>query len=362
MSAAHLPEYKSVDRLAFEHYLRTGERLTRRQWRARYEQKFNPYHDQRGRFTTASGTSSPAWDPGARAQAARPMAAADPQVGPKVDAYDKQNARPGGLRPSQAAGTSTGPSANGFRSTFILDRVESGTSNADSYFELNKRQAQLDSLREEAGPNPAAAVRADLDEFQRRLDGNRIVLDARSEIADREVAEILRAGLSPYDIGVGVGNVASGKGEIRDYLAVAQIVPLGAGAGRLGRFAGRTYAIGETSVVTLRPSTQLGGPYSKVRRLRAHDAHHLVADRVSGIAKGDGPSIAMVPAHHRRTASYGAHRGAAPFRKQQAELVEKGDFYGAMQLGIDDVRSKFGDLYDEAIDQAVNAYRKKGGK
>ncbi len=49
-------ERKSADRLAFEHYLRTGERLTAEEWTSRVECKFNPYHDPRnGQFTFAPG-------------------------------------------------------------------------------------------------------------------------------------------------------------------------------------------------------------------------------------------------------------------------------------------------------------------
>ncbi len=47
------PELKSVERIAFEFYLRTGKRLT---MPPAPERKFNPYHDPRdGRFTFAPG-------------------------------------------------------------------------------------------------------------------------------------------------------------------------------------------------------------------------------------------------------------------------------------------------------------------
>lgn len=48
-------ELKSADRLAFEHYLRSGERLTANEWLARQQRKFNPYHDELGRFTFGPG-------------------------------------------------------------------------------------------------------------------------------------------------------------------------------------------------------------------------------------------------------------------------------------------------------------------
>ena len=47
---------KSIHSLAFEHYLRTGEHLTPGEWLARYERKFNPYHDPaNGQFTSGPG-------------------------------------------------------------------------------------------------------------------------------------------------------------------------------------------------------------------------------------------------------------------------------------------------------------------
>jgi hypothetical protein len=49
-------ETKSAERLAFEHYLRTGQRLSPQAWRQEVEHKFNPYHDSRnGSFTFAPG-------------------------------------------------------------------------------------------------------------------------------------------------------------------------------------------------------------------------------------------------------------------------------------------------------------------
>lgn len=49
-------EKKSAERLAFEHYLRTGRRLSPQAWGQGVEHKFNPYHDPRnGRFTFAPG-------------------------------------------------------------------------------------------------------------------------------------------------------------------------------------------------------------------------------------------------------------------------------------------------------------------
>lgn len=55
------PEIKSAERLAFEHFLRTGRRLIRTE---APERKFNPYHDPRnGQFTFAPGGPNSVADP-----------------------------------------------------------------------------------------------------------------------------------------------------------------------------------------------------------------------------------------------------------------------------------------------------------
>jgi hypothetical protein len=51
------PERKAAHQLAFDHYLRTGERLTTEEWLLRNERKFNPYHDEIGRFTSPPGAT-----------------------------------------------------------------------------------------------------------------------------------------------------------------------------------------------------------------------------------------------------------------------------------------------------------------
>jgi len=66
-------ERKSANLLAFEHYLRTGERLTADEFVRRHQVKFNPYHDELGRFTWAPGNG-----PGGAGLASRPAAPSQP--------------------------------------------------------------------------------------------------------------------------------------------------------------------------------------------------------------------------------------------------------------------------------------------
>jgi hypothetical protein len=355
MSLGPLTQNKSLHRLVFDHYLRTGEQLTEHEWLARQESKFNPYHDELGRFSSPPGVTV-SWGHSGGPRAPRAdgrrrdtMQGERPGV-PKITGSSK--------RPRGPAAPKSGPTPSQFRSDFVRGAVSPQSTHAETHFELNKRQAYLNQLRSDAGPNPDAVVKADLDDFQRRLDADRQRLDARASQIDSETTEILRAGFAPVDVGLGAAKIATGNGEVRDYVAVAGAIPFAGAVGKLGKLA----KVGKVAKATEAPTeaiVQLGGPYKIVKKLRGTDAHHLVSKKVSPLPHGDGPSIAMRPKHHRDTASFGNRRGAPEFRQKQAELVAKGDFDGAMQMGVDDVRSKFGNLYDDAIEQALAAHRKK---
>jgi hypothetical protein len=65
----------------------------------------------------------------------------------------------------------------------------------------------------------------------------------------------------------------------------------------------------------------------------------------------------MEPADHRRTASYGGGPGSTQqaYRDRQAALIEQGQFDEAFLMDVDDLQSKFGDKYDRAILDAMDA-------
>jgi hypothetical protein len=66
-----------------------------------------------------------------------------------------------------------------------------------------------------------------------------------------------------------------------------------------------------------------------------------------------GPGIQMERPDHQKTASYGAP--GESYRAKQADLVEEGRFDDAVQMDIDDIISKFGSKYDDAILQMIDA-------
>jgi len=95
-----------------------------------------------------------------------------------------------------------------------------------------------------------------------------------------------------------------------------------------------------------------GGRYDDLINQNNNERHHMPADSINGLERSDGPAIIMDKADHRLTASCGMSKEAQEYRREQAKLVEKGEFRDAFKMDVDDIRSKFGDKYDDAIAQA----------
>jgi RHS repeat-associated protein len=87
------------------------------------------------------------------------------------------------------------------------------------------------------------------------------------------------------------------------------------------------------------------------------DSHHMPAKQVSPLDIDDGPAIQMDPADHRRTASYGGRAGSPQqaYRDAQRALIDEGRFDDAFLMDVEDIRGKFGNKYDGAILEAIDA-------
>lgn len=313
-----------VHRQAFRHYLRTGHRLTNAEWRASQEQKFNPYHDARGRFTSPPGVTV-SWGrhgPARSEQDSAPGRARSPYIArtPK-----RSTRSPKG----QVASGSSVATAPALRSEFVRNAaVQAG--HAETYFELNKRQAGLDRLRKAAGPDPAAFIKADLDEIQKRFDADRARLNARQPLINAQTTELLRSGLAPVDIAAGAINIGVGNGNVRDYLSVAGALPIGA-------IIRRTNGI-----------IQLGGAQSLVKRLIKSEkvpgveVHHVPSKaslKLAGIVvpPSKTPVIAQLIDDHRATRSWGGWNESKVFRQEVADRLARGDVDGALRIEFDDL-------------------------
>jgi len=89
-----------------------------------------------------------------------------------------------------------------------------------------------------------------------------------------------------------------------------------------------------------------------------YEVHHTPADSCTELSRNEGPAIKMERDDHRQTASCGYSREAQEYRAQQKELIDNGKFDEAVQMDVDDIKEKFGDKYDEGIDE-MRTYSQK---
>jgi hypothetical protein len=96
-----------------------------------------------------------------------------------------------------------------------------------------------------------------------------------------------------------------------------------------------------------------GGSFRELQSVlkEGQERHHMPADIVSPLERNDGPAIIMDKGDHRQTASCGYSKEAQEYRSKQAELIKQGKFDEAVQMDIDDLKDKFGNKYDQAIDE-----------
>lgn len=112
---------------------------------------------------------------------------------------------------------------------------------------------------------------------------------------------------------------------------------------------------------------KLGGSYEDVKipgEGLKKEVHHMPSNDSTELCFGDGPTIKMDIADHRKTASCGNSMEARNYREMQRKFIEKNEFRKALQMDIDDIKEKFGDKYDEAISEMLEyvAELENGGK
>ncbi|UZQ51248.1 hypothetical protein [Clostridium kluyveri] len=98
---------------------------------------------------------------------------------------------------------------------------------------------------------------------------------------------------------------------------------------------------------------KIGGAYKDVPA-NGGQVHHMPANSISPYSKGEGPGIRMETKDHMDTASWGSSKKAKQYRQTQKDLIDQGKFEEAQQMDIGDVRTKFKDKYDDAIQQMLD--------
>lgn len=101
---------------------------------------------------------------------------------------------------------------------------------------------------------------------------------------------------------------------------------------------------------------QQGGRYGDFVAYGFH-RHHMPSKQASPLSEAEGPAIRMSPEDHRKTASYGGRSNSPQqtYRDKQLSFIKEGKFDDAFLMDVDDIQSKFGHKYDDAILQAMDA-------
>lgn len=86
----------------------------------------------------------------------------------------------------------------------------------------------------------------------------------------------------------------------------------------------------------------------------------MPADAVSPLSTYKGGAVQINPLDHKLTGSYGSSKAAKQYRAAQQKLIDSGDFKGAFEMDVKDLRSKFGNKYDGAIEDTRQYYIKEG--
>jgi hypothetical protein len=115
-----------------------------------------------------------------------------------------------------------------------------------------------------------------------------------------------------------------------------------------------TYYAGTTPVLVHNSCFQ-GGRYADLDTGNGIELHHMPADSVSSLSRGQGPAIQMSRADHYQTASWGRSASATGYRAEQQALIDQGRFDDAIQMDINDVTSKFPGTYHNAILQMIGS-------
>ncbi|RCX11161.1 hypothetical protein DFR58_12737 [Anaerobacterium chartisolvens] len=145
------------------------------------------------------------------------------------------------------------------------------------------------------------------------------------------------------------------SGRLSKYLAILLTVFV-----MLTNIAGTAFAT-DSEII----AQQLGGAYNSIKSALGGDRHHCFAGEVYDstyvykfdanrnvtgyVTRDTGPCVLMTKADHQKTASWGSSTAAKAYRAQQLELVKQGRHLAAMQMDINDIRSKFGSKYNTAI-------------
>ena len=190
------------------------------------------------------------------------------------------------------------------------------------------------------------------------------------------------AALASVISGVVTAGIAKFNGESNEKILENTITSASEGFKYAALFSGATKVLTSTgkyistniypkanSFLTQKQAIKEGGTYRKLfSKFKGNlkdnklQIHHVPANASSSetvMSRLDGPSILMTEKDHALTASYGSSLSAQSYRAKQAKYIEEGNWKKAFEMDVNDIRSKFGEKYDEALKAAERAAREK---
>lgn len=209
----------------------------------------------------------------------------------------------------------------------------------------------------------AAMGAADATIYQTAAETRNVLRYALNIDQDIDIKEELKK----YGINIVSSSAISGAGyfltdTIRNSEAFAKVVKLFTGHEYVAKY--DDFAKIANKEIVTEPE---GGSYGDVKKHNTKpgvEINHVPANSASEIRTNDGPAVKMEKHDHWNTASWGNSKEAKEYRQKQAELIKQGKLRDAIQMDIDDIRSKWGNKYDEAIKQMlayVDEMMEKGG-
>lgn len=158
---------------------------------------------------------------------------------------------------------------------------------------------------------------------------------------------------SPTPVPDKIDNMAKAVKDLQDTLRARLPAP----ADREDQVIRNVFPVEEKPIAGSRGAIILGGAYKDLKAGTGEN-HHTPAASVSTLPKSKGPAVWMQKADHAGTGSHGTKGlDGAAYRARQAALIEQGKFDEALQMDIEDIKSKFGTKYDEGIKQMLEYYK-----
>jgi hypothetical protein len=100
---------------------------------------------------------------------------------------------------------------------------------------------------------------------------------------------------------------------------------------------------------------KLGGRYKNLKVNPGEEIHHMPANSISPLSRGNGPAIRMSRADHKLTPSWGNSKAAKAYRHSQKALIDAGRFDDAIHMDIDSIQHLFGNKYDTNILEMIDS-------